>query len=822
MRRFGNCRRTRAAGILFVAALVGILACGCGEEKPVRVDRVNVVRGAEMCEQPGELFPGPLVVELQGPQERGLLGGSGSRRPAAGVKLFAVPEQDSDLVLEKNEFESDAGGTVRIPVRAGKRVGDQYLRLIPAGAEEHAVTVRFVTGVSVRGDRQEGAAGAMLPEPVSVRILNPDGTPAAGRRVFFDLVRQPAGGNSAKLTSPVAETDENGVAGTGVMLNDGTGSYRIDVKPADAEGGLLSRGIAVEVLGMNFRMLMLNAFAGLAIFVWGMLLMSDGLQKVAGERMKSILRFFSRNRVVALLAGAGVTAVIQSSSASTVMVIGFINAGLLNLSQAIGIIFGTNIGTTVTAQIVSFDVGALAMPAIIAGLLLYFITWRGIRGIGETVLGFGFLFFGMSIMSDELTSIGSFPSVIRLFERFDCAPVDGVMPFGAVLGALLIGLVVTMIIQSSSASTGIIIALGAGGLINFYTAMPLVLGANIGTTVTAQLAAIPANRVAKQAALAHTLFNVFGTAVMLIFFYVSWGEGGIPVFFRLVDWITPGDAFAAVPQNVPRHIANAHTLFNVLTALILLPFVTQMAHLCERLIPVRKKKVKYTKLDPYLLENPPVALQQALFQLRTMTRGAWNLVSRTMADGVFEGRIDTAHREEWKRREHKIDKMQEEITGYLAALMQHTLSSQEAQALPVLLHCTNDAERLADYAAGVINQADRLAGFHGKFGRKPEKELRRFFTEIAAMAEDVLAALDEISPARAESARRRAGEIRRHAVKLEDSHLEHLSKGDCTAETGVIFIALVGVLRQVTDRLDNIAARTALLLNFDIGLKENH
>ncbi len=821
MRRFRNCWRTRAAGILFAAALVGVFSTGCRDESPVRVERVNVVRGAESCARPGEMFPGPLVIELQGPQERGLLGGSGSRRPAAGVKLLAVPEQDSDLVLEKSEFESDAGGTIRIPVRAGKQVGDQYLRLIPVGAEERAVTVRFISGVSVRGNRQEGAAGAMLPEPVSVQLYGTDGRPAAGRRVFFDLVRQPAADGSAQLTSPVAETDENGVASTGVMLNGGTGSYRIDVKPADTDGGLLSRGISVEVLGMNFWMLMLNAFAGLAIFVWGMQMMSDGLQKVAGERMKSILRFFSRNRVVALLAGAGVTAVIQSSSASTVMVIGFINAGLLNLSQAIGIIFGTNIGTTVTAQIVSFDVGALAMPAIIAGLLLYFITWRGIRGIGETVLGFGFLFFGMSIMSEELTSIGSFPSVIRLFERFDCTPVDGVMPFGAVLGALLIGLVVTMIIQSSSASTGIIIALGAGGLINLYTAMPLVLGANIGTTVTAQLAAIPANRVAKQAALAHTLFNVFGTTVMVIFFYVPLGESGIPAFFQLVDWITPGDAFAAVAQNMPRHIANAHTLFNVLTALILLPFVTQMAHLCEKLIPVRKKKVKYTKLDPYLLENPPVALQQALFQLRTMTRGAWNLVSKTMADGIFEGRIDTARREEWTRREHKVDKMQEEITAYLTALMQHTLSSQEAQALPVLLHCTNDAERLADYASGVINQADRLAGFHEKFGRKPEKELRQFFASIEAMAQDVLAALDEISPERADSARHRAEEIRRQAAKLEDSHLEHLSKGDCTAETGVIFIALVGVLRQVTDRLDNIAARTALLLNFDIGLKKN-
>ena len=299
MRRFRNCWRTRAAGILFAAALVGVFSAGCRDESPVRVERVNVVRGAESCARPGEMFPGPLVIELQGPQERGLLGGSGSRRPAAGVKLLAVPEQDSDLVLEKSEFESDAGGTIRIPVRAGKQVGDQYLRLIPVGAEERAVTVRFISGVSVRGNRQEGAAGAMLPEPVSVQLYGTDGRPAAARRVFFDLVRQPAADGSAQLTSPVAETDENGVASTGVMLNGGTGSYRIDVKPADTDGGLLSRGISVEVLGMNFWMLMLNAFAGLAIFVWGMQMMSDGLQKVAGERMKSILRFFSRNREVA-------------------------------------------------------------------------------------------------------------------------------------------------------------------------------------------------------------------------------------------------------------------------------------------------------------------------------------------------------------------------------------------------------------------------------------------------------------------------------------------------------------------------------------------
>lgn len=328
------------------------------------------------------------------------------------------------------------------------------------------------------------------------------------------------------------------------------------------------------------------------------------------------------------------------------MVIGFINAGLLNLAQAVGIIIGTNIGTTITAQIVSFDVSVLAMPAIIIGLLLYFVTWKGIRGFGETVLGFGFLFFGMVIMSDELTGIGSFPSVERLFSHFDCTPADGVMPFGAVMGALAIGLIVTMIIQSSSASTGIVIALGASGLVNFYTAIPLILGANIGTTVTAQLAAITANRVAKQAALAHTLFNVFGTILMLVFFYVPWGRSGIPVFYYIVDAMTGGDAFAAIPQNVPRHIANAHTLFNVFTAIILLPFVPQLARLCEKIIPAGRRKVKYVSLDPHLLENPAIALQQSVLQLRTMVRNSWQLLDRTMHDDIFDGRIDNAKRED--------------------------------------------------------------------------------------------------------------------------------------------------------------------------------
>ncbi|NMA21415.1 MAG: Na/Pi cotransporter family protein, partial [Lentisphaerae bacterium] len=213
-------------------------------------------------------------------------------------------------------------------------------------------------------------------------------------------------------------------------------------------------------------MQILTVFGGLALFIYGMKLMGDGLHKSAGSRMRSILHFFSSNRFVAILSGTVVTAVIQSSSATTVMVVGFINAGLLNLMQAIGIIFGANIGTTVTAQIIAFDIEWLIMPAIILGVLLCFITHHAWRGCGDTVLGFGLLFFGMSIMSSELKNLAQDPDFIALFQTFNCAPRDGSLPPGAVFGAIGIGMLVTMIIQSSSACSGIVIALGASGLVD--------------------------------------------------------------------------------------------------------------------------------------------------------------------------------------------------------------------------------------------------------------------------------------------------------------------------------------------------------------------
>lgn len=802
---------------LCLALIAGflIVLTGCGETGSRTVDQIRVVDGAEQCALPGKAFARPVKIELLGPQEPGLLGGKGSRSPAAGSVVLFEPADGSDLKVEPEVVKTDEGGGAVVTVTAGKTTGDQYLRIIPKDAPDRSVTLRFITGMQIDGDNEQYRTGSVSAEPLSVKLVKPDGSPAQGVAVNFDLLATAEGARTnAKILTPTAVTNADGIAETEVKLGDRSGVYNIGISVVSPEEGFLIQNKTVKLLGFNIISVVIAVLGGLALFVFGMELMGDGIQKIAGENMKKVLQFFARNGIVAVLAGTLVTAVIQSSSATTVMVIGFINAGLLNLSQAIGIIFGANIGTTVTAQIVSFNVSTLAMPAIIAGLLLFFIPYRNCRGIGETVLGFGFLFYGMVLMSDELTRIADFPTVTRLFSHFDCTPLDGVMPFGAVIGALCIGLVVTMIIQSSSASTGIIIALGAGGLINLYTAMPLVLGANIGTTVTAQLAAIPANRVAKQAALAHTLFNVAGTLIMLVFFYVPWGATEVPVFFHIVDAITPGDAFSAIPQNVPRHIANAHTLFNVFTAVILLPFVMPLAHVCERLIPA-KRKIKYTSLDPYLLENPPIALHQTVTRLRTMTRSAWSVFEKTMRDTVLNGGYDAEKREEYRKRESKIDRMQEEITAYLVQLAQRELTLPQSRMIPVLTHCANDAERLADYAELVLKEAARLAERREKFSKKSEKELRTLFDLTGRMASKVLAALEKGDEEPAGEARELGREIRQQVGRMVNAYPGNLRKGSFNVESGIIFLSLAGIFRQAAERLDNIAVRASSLTRYE-------
>ena len=443
----------------------------------------------------------------------------------------------------------------------------------------------------------------------------------------------------------------------------------------------------------------MQVFGGLAIFIFGMKLMSNGLHHVAGEKMRSILRMFSANRIVGVISGTLVTCVVQSSSASTVMVIGFVNAGLLSLVQAMGLIFGANIGTTITAQLVAFDIVWIIMPAIILGLLMSFIPKQRITDWSETIIGFGFLFLGMETMSSTLKVMAQNPAFMKAFQTFQCAPVDGTIPFMALLGAIGIGIVATCIIQSSSACSGIVIALGASGLLDIYTAVALILGSNIGTTITAQLAALTANRIAKQAALAHTLFNGIGVLLVLIPFYIVWN--GEPVFFKLINTLS-------LNGDLPRQIANAHTVFNVLTTLILLPFIPLLAKICEKAIPIKESKVKYERLEKHFLDAPAIALTQTASALHKMLKKSWKMIDCTLKIYNHNDEKNQQIVKQLDKREADIDERQKEITEYLQQLIMRPLTAQESEQIPMLLHCTNDAERIGDHAEIIKSMMDKL------------------------------------------------------------------------------------------------------------------
>ena len=549
-------------------------------------------------------------------------------------------------------------------------------------------------------------------------------------------------------------------------------------------------------------MTLFNVFGGLAIFIFGMQMMSDGLNITAGEKMRSILRLFSANRFVGILSGAAVTAVIQSSSASTVMVIGFINAGLLNLTQAMGIIFGANIGTTITAQLVAFDISWIVMPSIIIGLILGFFKQKSVKGWGVTVSGLGFLFLGMGLMSDSLKGLSSHPAFMQAFQTFKCAPgPDGLMPVLPLLGAIGVGIIATLLIQSSSACTGIVVALGASGLLDIYTAVALVLGSNVGTTVTAQLAAITANRLAKQAALAHTMFNVFGVLLVLVTFLIPWE--GQPAFFHVISLLSSD-------SDLPRQIANAHTVFNVFATVVLVFFIPLFARLCEWAIPVAKdSKVKYHRLEPILLETPTIALAQTTAALHKMVKKSWEMVYCAFKLYDQEDKKNQNVAKRLAEREERIDARQQEITEYLSSLMLRNLVAEQAGQIPLLLHCTNDAERIGDHASVIQTLINQFHESGNKLSPAAEEEYNQLLDMLREQTGKTLAALEHPGEETKAAAMRSRSSLLQLIEQYEFEHIQRVNQKLCNPAVAMFYLELLSEINKISRHMANIAERSA-------------
>jgi Na/Pi-cotransporter len=797
------------------------LASGCKfNAKETNIDKLEVMSGSsDQCAFAGEEFSKPVKINLLGPA-RGLMPGSkGQRKPVTEEKVLVKVRQGSDLIVSATELTTDSGGQVRFNVTAGKQIGDHYIDISPLSAPSKKATVRMITGVKIEGSKQEPAAEEYGDNPIRVTLKDGD-TPLAGVPVYFAVAGAPHKDKKAKVKKKEVITDENGVAETEFKVGKATGVYKYSIEVSDPTRDFHIRKIEVKQMGMNLTGFIIVVLGGLAIFIFGMKNMSDGLQMVAGEKMKNILQLFARNRFVAVAAGALVTAMVQSSSATTVMVVGFVNAGLLNLFQSIGIVFGANIGTTITAQMIAFKLNQLALPAIIIGLLLSMLGRRQLfKGWGQAILGFGFLFYGMTIMGGELKLIKDFPTFIGFFNHFDCSPVDGRIPFGAVLGAIGIGTAMTVLIQSSSATIAIALALASSGMINFYTAVPLILGDNIGTTITAFLASLAANKRAKQTAMAHVMFNVLGCTYMVALLYIRFPGTDTPMFLHLIDKITPGNVFAETPENIVRHIAMSHTMFNVFNVILFLPLIGIIARICSFIIPIKaEEKIEVNYLDENLLSAPSVAIEQTIQSIRYMVKESWAMTKCAMEESFLPRKYSQERASKLAERENRVDEIQSEVTTYLVRLTQRDLTEPQSELIPLLMHCTNDAERIADHTENILKLSKRLLETGKPLSDDAGKELNELWETLQDEAESVIRALNNTDKAEIKVALKKENQIDILTDLYESNHVARLKEGKCNAVSGIIYIEILSELEKIGDHLSNIAERTTKMRKHHVEL----
>ena len=434
----------------------------------------------------------------------------------------------------------------------------------------------------------------------------------------------------------------------------------------------------------------MGLLGGLALFLFGMEQLGDGLKAAAGNSMKTILAKFTKNRVLAAVTGAGVTAVIQSSSITTVLVVGFVSAGLMSFTQSIGVIMGANVGTTVTAQIVAFRIDELALAFIAFGFLLLFVGRSDrTRHLGAIVMGLGLVFFGMGIMSDAMHPLRSFPPFMELM-----ASLESPLP------AIVIAALFTALVQSSSATTGIVIVMAGSGLITLETGIAMALGANIGTCVTAGLAAIGRPVEAQRAALVHILFNVIGVLLWIAFIaqLAELSRSLSPVSESL-------EGIARLAADTPRQVANANTIFNLINTAVLLGFAGVIGQLAIRLLPDRpaeeKVIIRPAFLDEELLETPALALQSARFEIGRLGELLHEMLDR-FRDTFLAGRAEGLG--EVRSMDDKVDLLFDAIVAYLGRTQHHELSEDESRTLHDLLLAGNNMEAIGDAVA------ERLTG----------------------------------------------------------------------------------------------------------------
>ena len=529
----------------------------------------------------------------------------------------------------------------------------------------------------------------------------------------------------------------------------------------------------------------LALLGGLALFLYGMQMMSTGLEAAAGNRMKSILEKLTSNRIKGVLVGAAITAVIQSSSATTVMVVGFVNSGLMTLKQAVWVIMGANIGTTITGQLIALDIGAIAPLFAIAGVgAIMFIKSEKVHHISSIFAGLGILFMGMDMMGAAMSPLKESEAFISLMTKFD-NPLLGI----------LVGALFTAVIQSSSASVGILQALASTGMIPLSSAVFVLFGQNIGTCITAVLASIGMKVNAKRTTVIHLLFNIIGTVlftvICLVTPYVTW-----------IEAMTPGDPVA--------QIANAHTVFNIVTTLLLLPFGTHRANIAVRILPDSKKaddedlRLKYIRPfeSSYAIGHSAVAVSQVRDEVNRMR----DMVAKNISDS-FDSLVqyDEKLRKKVSEREEYIDFLNKGISEYIVSLMASEMNMSDSRKINGYYAIISNLERIGDHAVNLAEYGDDMRKWEIDFSDTVKEELNE-------MKAQCIAALDNLKEVTSENVERilsQAVIIEQKTDDMRDKYfkkqMQRLKKGKCKPQSGIVFSEILTDFERMGDHALNIA-----------------
>ena len=539
----------------------------------------------------------------------------------------------------------------------------------------------------------------------------------------------------------------------------------------------------IEGLKMSFGTILTMA-GGLGLFLFGMELMSDSIEKVAGARLRRILEIFTTNRFMGMIVGIIFTGIIQSSSACTVMVVSFVNSGLMNLYQAAGVILGANIGTTITSQLVSFNLSKIAPLILLVGVVVMMFTKKEkVRKVAEVVVGFGILFVGLSTMSQAMANMKNEPQVVNLLMSLK-------NPFLATL----MGFALTAIIQSSSVTVSIVLLLANQDLLPLPITLYIILGCNIGACATAMLASMTGKKDAKRAALIHLLFNIIGTVIIYIALFVA-GD-------QIVELIK------SISADNGRFVANAHTLIKIAQVIMLFPFTGWLVKMTYLIVPGEDQKVGYREsyqlkyIGDKVVFNPATAVVEVIKELERMASLAEENLNRAMNALIT---LDEEDIEEVYEVEKNINFLNHAITDYLVKINQTTLPIEDLNSLGALFHVVNDIERIGDHAENVADAARQRKEEGVSISKEAQKELGdmlEMVNKIIRYAVEMFAKSDE---SHMQEIVTLEDQVDEKECELQKKHVERLTKGECSPEAGMIFSDIVSGLERVADHATNIA-----------------